>query len=165
MCTGPKCKDIIEPLQSVVGRSVTRGRVAAIFALDPAGPGFKKFSENRLRRGDADYVECLHTNGEFLGLMAPFCTVDFYPNFGLQQPGCKNVMKDLCSHSRAWKLFAESLRTNFTSYECENMDQIRKRTPCNGREILMGGDDFEAKRNTSGIYYLETNDSAPFSKG
>lgn len=150
---------------SVAGRSVSKGKVAAIFALDPAGPGFQKPTENRLRKGDADFIECIHTNGNLLGLMEPFCTIDFYPNFGFHQLGCKNVLKDLCSHSRAWKFFAESLTRNFTAYECEFMQEIYDKTPCNGTEILMGGEDFEAKRNASGIYFLETNAEEPFSKG
>lgn len=72
-------------------------------------------------------------------------------------------MRDLCSHSRAWKLFAESLRSNFTAYECDSMQQIRDNVVCNGSEIIMGGDDYEGKRNMSGVYYLPTNDEAPFS--
>lgn len=57
-------------------------------ALDPAGPGFENSdTENRLRKDDAKYVECIHSNGESLGLFEPLCSVDFYPNFGLRQPG------------------------------------------------------------------------------
>lgn len=64
-----------------------KGRVGTILAADPAGPGFEDEFENRLRSDDADYVECIHSNGEALGLYEPFCKVDFYPNFGLRQPG------------------------------------------------------------------------------
>lgn len=42
------------------------------------------------------------------------------------------------------------------------MEQIRDKIPCNGSEAIMGGDDFEMKRNLSGIYYLPTNNEAPF---
>ena len=65
-----------------------KGRVATIVALDPAGPGFENSDvKNRLRKDDADYVECIHSNGETLGLFEPICSVDFYPNFGFKQPG------------------------------------------------------------------------------
>lgn len=66
---------------------MTKGKVGTIVAMDPAGPGFETESENRLRKDDADYVECIHSNGESLGLFEPICDVDFYPNFGLRQPG------------------------------------------------------------------------------
>ena len=57
-------------------------------ALDPAGPGFEGTGvENRIRKDDASYVECIHSNGANLGLFEPLCSVDFYPNFGLKQPG------------------------------------------------------------------------------
>jgi hypothetical protein len=66
---------------------VKNGKIGTILALDPAGPGFEKAdSENRLRSDDAEYVECIHTNGETLGLFEPIGNVDFYPNFGLRQP-------------------------------------------------------------------------------
>lgn len=149
----------------VVGRMVKKGRVAAIFGLDPASPGFTHAGAKfRLRRGDADYVECIHTNGDSLGLLEPFCTVDFYPNFGVNQPGC-SIMLDLCSHSRAWQYFAESLTANFTSNECDSMQQIKDEIPCNGTELIMGERDFETKANVTGIFYLTTNEEAPFSQG
>lgn len=140
------------------------GRVNAIIALDIAAPGFEKDSDIRLRQSDADYVECLHTNGKMLGLMDPICTVDIYPNYGLDQPGCNMFIKDLCSHSRAWKLFAESLQNKFIANKCESMQSIRDKAFCNGTEIIMGGDDNEAKMNESGIFFLATNENSPFSK-
>jgi hypothetical protein len=77
--------------------------------------------------------------------------------------GCNILIRDFCSHSRAWKLFAESLRSNFFANKCESMQEIRDKNECNGTEILlMGGNSFEGKSNVSGIYYLSTNDEAPF---
>jgi pimeloyl-ACP methyl ester carboxylesterase len=149
----------------VVGRTVKKGRIGAIFGLDPAGPGFSHTGAKfRLRRGDADYVECIHTNGDSLGLLEPYCTVDIYPNFGSNQPGC-NILLDLCSHSRAWKYFAESLTSNFTSYECTSMQQIKNEIACNGTELVMGENSFETKGNATGIFYLTTNEESPFSQG
>lgn len=151
---------------TVVGRSVENGTIGAIFALDPAGPGFEtNATVTRLRPDDADYVECIHTNGETLGLKEPFCQVDHFPNFGMKQPGCSIFTRDLCSHSRAWKLFAESLVSNFTAFECQSMKEIYSKTPCKGSQITMGSDNFEAKMNASGIFYLSTNEVPPYSKG
>lgn len=149
----------------VTGRSVKKGRVGTIVGLDPAYPGFENSANNpnRLSRDDAEYVECIHTNGDALGIMDPICGSDFYPNFGIKQPGCLVLISDLCSHSRAWQFFAESLTNVFIANECESLDEIRNRTFCNGTEVLMGGDEFSDKRNLTGIYFLETNDKSPFS--
>lgn len=97
--------------------------------------------------------------------MEPICKVDIYPNFGLNQPGCSFVTKDLCSHSRAWKLFAESLVRNFSGYKCESEQDIYNNVPCNGKSLTLGGDDYESKVNMSGIFYLSTNSDPPYSKG
>lgn len=79
---------------------MTKGKIGTILALDPAGPGFESvMSVNRLRKDDADYVECVHSNGEALGLFEPFCNVDFYPNFGLRQPGKFEKFKFLTFNS------------------------------------------------------------------
>lgn len=72
------------------------------------------------------------------------------------------MIRDLCSHSRAWKLYAESLKSNFTANECVSIQEIRDKVVCNGSEIYMGGDDFEMKKNLSGIFYLPTNSESPF---
>lgn len=148
---------------AVTGRSVKRGRVGTIVALDMAGPGFEVSAKNpnRLRKDDADYVECIHTTGKSLGLYDPICTADIYPNGGVKQPGCLPLIKDLCAHSRAWELFAESLTSQFVAYQCESIEEMRSGS-CNGTEIVMGGDEFEEKRNMTGIFYLETNAESPF---
>lgn len=162
------CMKFHRIISIVAGRSVKRGRVRTIVALDMAGPGFEISAKNpnRLRREDADYVECIHTNGNSLGLFSPVCSVDIYPNYGLKQPGCTPasfmpLISDLCSHSRAWEFYAESLTSQFTAYQCQSMDKM-KRDECNGTDIVMGGDDFEEKRNLTGMFYLDTNEKSPF---
>ncbi len=47
----------------------------------------------RLDAGDAEYVECVHTNGigwvtGIAGNGHPICRANFYPNGGGSQPGC-----------------------------------------------------------------------------
>jgi hypothetical protein len=47
----------------------------------------------RLDAGDAEYVECVHTNGigwvtGIAGIGHPICKANFYPNGGGGQPGC-----------------------------------------------------------------------------
>lgn len=85
------------------------GRIGRIFGLDPAGWSFTKPSIveplHRLDKTDAKYVQCIHTNGNLIGLGSHFdCGhQDFYPNNGVApQPGCVNPREEggptLCKH-------------------------------------------------------------------
>lgn len=60
--------------------------------LDPAFPGFDLLTPitgGRLSKGDADFVDVIHTCGGALGLLDPVGDADFYPNGGTpMQPGC-----------------------------------------------------------------------------
>ncbi|XP_050665777.1 pancreatic triacylglycerol lipase-like isoform X2 [Leptidea sinapis] len=107
------------------------GRVARVTGLDPAQPCFNNStSVERLDKTDADFVDIIHTNGRLLekigfGLPDPVGDADFYPNGGMQQPGCVNdttsiwaklfptttnkLQQAICSHGRAYLLFTESL--------------------------------------------------------
>lgn len=61
-------------IAGVAGKQVKRltGRqIGRIMALDPAGPCFGGSADGRIDRGDADYVEVIHTNGGALGLKEP----------------------------------------------------------------------------------------------
>jgi hypothetical protein len=82
-----------------------------ITGLDPADPCFDKSSPSgRLDSSDADFVDVIHTNGKYTdgmsflvitgsGMSAACGDVDFYPNGGLFQPGCTELLG--CSHNRA----------------------------------------------------------------
>lgn len=77
--------------------------------VDPAGPLFSvRNPESRIDASDGVYVECIHTNGPTLGiglgLGAPICDADYFPNGGRSQPGC---LFDTCSHSRAVDFYGE----------------------------------------------------------
>lgn len=63
----------------------TNGQLHTIIGLDPAGPLFQERNPTgRLDAGDAQYTECLHTNGELVGagMNAHICQASFYPNGG-----------------------------------------------------------------------------------
>ncbi|KAI8428518.1 hypothetical protein MSG28_007298, partial [Choristoneura fumiferana] len=87
----------------------------------------------RLDRGDAKFVDVIHSNGETLilgglGAAQPLGHVDFYPNGGRVQHGCSNLFvgavsdfvlpwaaasvegRSLCNHRRAYKFFTDSVR-------------------------------------------------------
>lgn len=75
-------------LAGVVGKSMLVGRIPVIFGLDPTGIFFwLEEPYQRLDKGDAEYVEVIHTNGKLQGFGEPIGTADFYPNYGQRQPG------------------------------------------------------------------------------
>jgi hypothetical protein len=66
--------------------------------LDPASFTFERAGldvDKRLDLTDAEFVDVIHTDGSVMwsdgfGLLAPVGHVDFYPNGGQDQPGCKD---------------------------------------------------------------------------
>ncbi|XP_046392601.1 inactive pancreatic lipase-related protein 1-like isoform X2 [Ischnura elegans] len=102
-----------------------------ITGLDPAGLGFTRMpSYVRLDRLDAEFVDIIHTDAEFvgLGLVEAVGDVDFFPNGGYHQKGCRWPMirkwsailklrflfENLlpCSHTRSQELFIESIKSS-----------------------------------------------------
>ena len=52
-----------------------------ITGLDPAKPCFKEGEIlNGLQRGNAEFIDIIHTNAGVLGKEEPIGDVDFYPN-------------------------------------------------------------------------------------
>ncbi|XP_077970899.1 inactive pancreatic lipase-related protein 1-like [Styela clava] len=93
-----------------------------ITGLDPADPYFQGTPIIvRLDPTDARYVDVIHTDGDpFLsmgwGMIDPVGHADFYPNGGVDQPGCPgNEVEDgqwwkvACSHERAHDLLIDSI--------------------------------------------------------
>lgn len=67
-------------------------KLARIIAMDPAGPIFDTRPEDkRLNKNDAEVVEVLHSDGGTFGFLSSCGTIDFYPNGGSSQPGCKRI--------------------------------------------------------------------------
>ncbi|XP_066246354.1 pancreatic triacylglycerol lipase-like [Euwallacea similis] len=129
--------------------------IGRITGLDAASPLFRRnhFREKnkKLDRSDAEFVDVLHTDSspfvtDGFGLWEPIGHVDFFPNGGQQQPGCKDARSSIvdtyleggtlnrdsaCSHIRAFQLFLETIinKVNnlnqkdknycqFTAYNC-----------------------------------------------
>ncbi|XP_015585265.1 pancreatic triacylglycerol lipase [Cephus cinctus] len=141
-----------------------KSTVDYVVALDPALPLFA-FAEpgDRVAKGDANFVQVIHTNLGRLGFDRAIGDVDFFPNGGGIQPGCG--VNWSCSHGRSYKYFAESINSNigFVGIECENfilykLDKCRD----NNKEI-MGGPNPTTKATKK--YYLDTNESSPYAKG
>lgn len=115
----------------------------------------------RLHFTDAEYVEAIHTNIRVTGIGFPIAHADFYPNQGMQQPGC---FTNFCAHDRAPLFFIESINShNFYAQRCESVSDIGR--GCTGTIARMGGEPSNAIENLRGIYHLTTNRRAPFAQG
>lgn len=71
-------------------RATEGALLGRISALDPAGPGFRTKRENeKLHKGDAKFVDVMHTDSNLFGHNGRIGTTDFFPNGGAGiQPGC-----------------------------------------------------------------------------
>ena len=62
----------------------------ASIGLDPAGLGFNRVKkEFHLDKGDAKFVDIIHTDSNLAGSYLVAGDADFYPNGGKDQPGCR----------------------------------------------------------------------------
>lgn len=107
------------------------GRIGRITGLDPAGPTFHHLSnEYRLDRGDAQFVDIIHTNGgkefiggAFLGISEALGHVDFYPNGGSRQPGCKkpNLLNFSYKSKSGYFKFIKWISINLKPILCDQL--------------------------------------------
>lgn len=76
----------------------------SLTGLDPAGPYFTGTPNVvHLDPSDADFVDAIHTDAEKLlsnkingfGTSDPQGHIDFWPNGGVEQPGCDQVLSSL----------------------------------------------------------------------
>lgn len=121
-------------------RNDTNETLWRIAGLDPAGWLYEN-TKATLTKYDAQYVDVIHTNAGSMknfriGLNQSVGHVDFYPNGGTVQTGCKKKPKFIptdyldvitCSHYKATHLFIESLENHncsFISYGCTDWDDF-----------------------------------------
>jgi hypothetical protein len=153
----------------ITGKLVTAGRIAACIGLDPAGPLFYyRRPDDRINRGDCDYVEIHHTNGWQLGFGDAIGDVDFYPNGGRSQPACGFLdITGQCAHNLAPLYFAESVITpvGFWSIPCQPSELRRGRCSAPGSPMLMGGEPSNAFTTQRGTFWLTTHSRSPFAVG
>uniref|UniRef100_A0A1A9X5G7 Lipase domain-containing protein n=1 Tax=Glossina brevipalpis TaxID=37001 RepID=A0A1A9X5G7_9MUSC len=131
-------------------------KVGRITGLDPAAPLFAEtHSIVRLDRSDAHFVDVIHTDGNLLGglgLYQRLGHVDFYPNGGMDNPGCDGRLQEYmrnskntivenmqefvgCNHVRSYQFFIESIKNNcpFMGITCESYEGFKagKCSRCN----------------------------------
>lgn len=70
--------------------ALSLGRITALDAQ--LYPFIFVAEENRLSKSDAELVVAVHTNGNFKGFLEPIGHIDFYPNGGVIQPGCNDLI-------------------------------------------------------------------------
>lgn len=145
--------------------------IPRISALDTAGPLFDNTTVC-LSETDARYVDAIHTSGGEaivvgeLGIDRQVGHVDFYPNGGKKQPGCKPL--DLpCDHFRATAYFLESLRNKrcrFVSTPCDGGYRALEQNKCQSRgpQGLMGY--FSDRAPGRGVQLLTTNEKSEYCK-
>lgn len=64
-----------------VYRNLTNQSLVRITGLDPARPCFNEGERlTGLQRGDANFVDIIHSNVGILGMKDPIGDIDFYPN-------------------------------------------------------------------------------------
>ncbi|XP_047985916.1 pancreatic triacylglycerol lipase [Leguminivora glycinivorella] len=121
-------------------------KLGRITGLDPAAPYFSQtVTLVRLDRSDAKYVDIIHSNAmplyyAGLGMSEAIGHVDFYPNGGVIQPGCKKVDNHVttlnddmykwmvksvgCNHERSYEFFTESISPScpFMFIQCESYE-------------------------------------------
>ncbi|KAJ6634466.1 Lipase member H [Pseudolycoriella hygida] len=152
------------------GKRTSRGIVASIVGLDPAGPLFSLDDPaNRLHHTDAQYVECHVTDGGRLGFQHPVGHANFYPNWGIQQPGCGPDLTGQCGHSLATTFMVESINPAniFGASRCRDLEDIRARQcVISGPSRRLGGEPVQDGPAIVGsVYFLATNAASPFAQG
>ncbi|XP_075071210.1 pancreatic triacylglycerol lipase-like [Mixophyes fleayi] len=160
--------------------------LARITGLDPAEPYFQNTpTEVRLDLSDAALVDVIHTDaGPFLpnlgfGMSQVIGHLDFFPNGGVQMPGCERNrevpdadVEDVwsgalniitCNHSKAVEYYRDSItNTNtFASYPCTywNIYQTAACSSCSSEGCAQMGhyaDTYHGVTSTSQVFYLIT---------
>lgn len=152
------------------GKSVELGKIHTIYGLDPTDVLFdSKKPHQRLNSTDAEYVETIHTNGQWLGFLHPIGQTSFYPNWGKSQPGCEKDLSGYCSHARCVDFFVEAIElgddNQFIPLECAVYEDIKKKKGCTMETAGVRMFDVGNHRKVSGMFYLPTKAEAPWGEG
>ncbi|XP_075071626.1 pancreatic triacylglycerol lipase-like [Mixophyes fleayi] len=159
--------------------------ISRITGLDPAEPYFQNTpTEVRLDLSDAALVDVIHTDAgpllpSFgLGMSQVIGHLDFFPNGGVQMPGCPGYREvsdadvDVwseasnfasCNHSKAVEYYMDSITNanTFASYPCTNWNTYQSGvcSSCSSYGCAQMGhyaDTYQGVTATSQVFYLIT---------
>ncbi|XP_052857401.1 vitellogenin-3 [Drosophila gunungcola] len=139
----------------------TGHKLRRITGLDPAKMLSKRPQTlDGLSRGDADFVDAIHTSAFAMGTPIRCGDVDFYPNGpSTGVPGSENVIEAV---ARATRYFAESVRPgserNFPAVPANSLKQYKEQDGF-GKRAFMG---LQTDYDLRGDYILEVNPKSPF---
>ncbi|GAB0093473.1 phospholipase A1-like [Sergentomyia squamirostris] len=134
-----------------------------ITGLDPAFPCYNEGEVlSGIGRGDAAFVDIIHTNSHGFGIKEPIGDADFYPNgVKVLMPGCFDIG---CAHNRAVDYYIESTlpgnENSFPATRCNSMKSYKQKK-CNSTTIPMG---YATPPTAKGKYFLQTNAKRPYGK-
>ncbi|CAH2075368.1 unnamed protein product, partial [Iphiclides podalirius] len=160
-------------------------KLGRITGLDPAAPYFSNtVTLVRLDRSDAKYVDIIHSNAMPLyfsgfGISEAIGHVDFFPNGGSTQPGCKSdgarghagtgdmytqVLRFVsCNHERSYVLFTESVAPTcpFMAVQCKSYEAFLAGncTACDSKHycIPMGYHSYEIYKRYHASGLIDSN--------
>lgn len=165
-------------IAGVVGqftKSKCKQQVGRITGLDPTGPLFQNINERgRLDPSDALFVSVIHSDQAKFGYLGNVGQVDFHPNCGQQQPGCRSVqdlsnstlLSDvMCSHHRSLEYMTESVTSSkFVAVSCGMCPRYCRPNLINEIYQVMGEDCRTVPRGAN-KFYLTTKASHPYAEG
>lgn len=133
-----------------------------------------------LKSTDSPFVDVIHTDSHHdfrsselfslinkYGTLKPCGTLDFYVNYGFDQPNAADFT-NAGSHLRAIELFAWSienggeLRSQFVLNPAPDVDKPVKKAKRVVQPAEMG---YHADGKPTGCYYMETNGEEPWKEG
>ncbi|XP_002010569.4 vitellogenin-2 [Drosophila mojavensis] len=150
----------------IAGRHYTRQtghKLRRITGLDPARLYAKPDNKlTGLARGDADFVDAIHTSAYGMGTPERLADVDFYPNGpATGVPGADNVVE---ASLRATRYYAESVRPgnerNFPAVAASSYREYKQNNGY-GKRAYMG---IATSYDIRGDYMLQVNSKSPFGR-
>ncbi|KAJ8961715.1 hypothetical protein NQ318_021315 [Aromia moschata] len=158
-------------IAGITGKNIISGKASRITGLDPAGPLFFSLpSSRRLSKGDAEFVDVIHTNAGGFGINSESGDVDIWMNGGSRQPGCAATdtltrvpasVSELvfCNHYQAYRTYVMSLidPTSYLARKCSSYKEYRS-GGCDLEKTTYVGLDVD--RTATGNYYVDTGVTA-----
>jgi len=154
-------------VSGIIGQNLNSS-VGRITGLDPPRFGYEKVAHSlRLDKGDAQFVNAMHTSGGILSYTEedPIGHVDFFPNGDtVPQKGCpyeSPIDIITCSHYMAFSLFAESVFHNnaLIGTSCDKWKNFKNGHCKNNTQAPMG---YPTPATLRGKFFMKTNSEPPF---